>query len=230
MTKVDITYRKCNFCKHTIEIRKDNICRVICYKKLYYHTSCFYQLAQEKSKSTDGRKKPAEWQEALDNMSELEAETKKILRQHWGDKEAKYELNDYLLSQYNVTTVDTRFWQVVADLSNGVYKKKRCKKVSTQTLLETWKWWQQKLNEINKYNKMHRRGPENDEQRIPYDLAIIVKKIPDYLDYKAKQEAAEIERQQNSKENIKIDYSKIKAPGKKSGLGDISDLIDELID
>lgn len=223
-----ITTRKCNECKQPIEIQNDDIRGVVYYKKLFYHTSCFCELAERKSQSKYG--KPAEWKEALDNVLKLEAETKKIIQQRWRDKEAKDKLNDYLLSQYNVISIDTRFWQVVADLNNGIYKNKRCKKVSTQTLLDAWKWGQRKLNEINNHKKMNHTGLENDQQRILYDLAIIEKKIPNYLAYKAKQDAAEHERLQTSKESVNIDYSKIKAPTRKSGLGDISDLIDELLD
>lgn len=225
---VNIDTRKCNFCKQPIEIHKNNPRGVVYYKKLYYHTACFCEMAERKSLSANGTHK--EWQDALNNVSEYEHDAREIVRQRWGDKQAKVELNEYLLSQYNVAAVDnTRFWQGVASLSKGMYKKKCSKRVSTQTLLEAWKWGQQKLDEINKYNKMHNKGPKNDNERIPYDFAIIVKKIPEYLAYKAKQEAAELERQQNSRETIKIDYNKIKAPSKKSGLGDISDLIDELI-
>lgn len=226
MANVDT--RKCNHCKQPIEINRENIRGVVYYKKYYYHTVCFCELAERKSQNTRG--KPKEWKEALDNVSEYEDEAREIVRQHWGYREAKDNLNDYLLSQYNVISIDQRFWQVVADLNNGMYKNKRCKKVPPQILLEAWKWGQQKkLDETNRYNRIHNKGPKSDNDRILYDLAIIVKKIPEYLAYKAKLEAAELERQQNSKEIVKIDYDKIKAPSKKSGLGDISDLIDELI-
>lgn len=225
---MEVSYRKCKSCKQPIEICHNHIRGVVCYKKSYYHTACFCELAEKNSKNTRG--KPADWKNALENIAELEKETMQILRQHWGDREAKYALNDYLLSQYNVVTIsDKRFWQTVADLSNGIYKKKRCKKISTQTLLDVWKWYQQELDEINRYNKANSSGPTDDGQRIKYDLAIVVRNIPDFLAYQEKQKSAEIERQMHSKENINIDYSKIKAASNNSGLGDISSLLDDLI-
>lgn len=221
----EVTYRKCHLCKQPIEIKNNNIRGVVYYQNFYYHSSCFCEMAEERSKCTDKRKNPQKWQELLNNMTELEVETRKLLQQHWGDKEAKDELNIYLLSQYNVTTMPDRFWQVVADLSNGFYKKKRCKKVSTQTLLEAWRWGQRKLNEIDKHNKANHKGPADDNQRISYDLAILVKKIPNYLAYKAKQEAM----QEEIKTTIRIDYNKMIRTDRKieEGLDDISDLLDD---
>ena len=62
-----------------------------------------------------------------------------------------------------------------------------------------------------------------------YDLAILIGKMPNYLAYKAKQEAAEAERQREMKEKVKIDYNDVacRAEAKKEGLDDISDLLDE---
>lgn len=219
----EISYRKCTACKQPIEIQHDRIRGVVCYKKFYYHTACFCKLAEEKSRSTRG--KPADWKNALDNISELEAETRNVLRQHWGDVEAKDDLNIYLLSQYNVTRVPDRFWQVVAELSNGIYKQKRCKKVSTQTLLEAWRWGQRKLNEIDRYNKMHHKGPTDDSQRILYDLGVLVGKIPNFLAYKAKQEALQEEKKVT---NTRINYNNMqRTEVKHEGLDDISALLDE---
>lgn len=221
MANVDT--RKCNHCKQPIEINRENIRGVVYYKKYYYHTACFCELAERKSQNTRG--KPKEWKEALDNVSEYEDEAREIVRQHWGYREAKDNLNDYLLSQYNVISIDTRFWQVVADLNNGMYKNKRCKKVSPQILLEAWKWGQPKLNEANKRNKMNNKGPKDDDQRVSYDLAIIVRKIPEYLAYKAKQEASKTELITKTK---RITYADMRrAEIKHEGLGDISDLLDD---
>lgn len=221
---INVERRKCNFCKQPIEIHRDNPSGVICYKKLYYHTSCFRELAEQNSQKTRG--KPKEWKEALDGISELEMETKELMRNYWGNKEAKDALNDYLLSQYNVTTIgDARFWQVVASLNNGMYKNKRCKKVPTQTLLEAWEWGQRKLNDINKRHKMNHSGPKNDNERILYDLAVIVNKIPEYLAYKAKQEAVKSEPVTKIE---RITYADMqRAVVKHEGLGDISDLLND---
>lgn len=222
MAKRHIT-RKCYACKQEIPVDKKNIVGIIFYKNNYYHMDCFCKLAEEKSTSSKG--KPQEWKDALDNIEDLEKKTKVLLTSRIAHRGATDDLNDYLLSQYNVVEIGSRFWQVISDLNNGLYKGKRCKKVSTDTILGAWKWGQHKLNEINKQNKMNHKGPENDDQRIPYDLAILVRKIPNYLAYKTKQDAqqAEIKTQ-----TPRINYDNLYiAAVKPEGLDDISDLLDD---
>ena len=84
------------------------------------------------------------------------------------------------------------------------------------------------LDSINRKNKKNNKGPRSDIERLPYDLAIVVQHIPDYLRAKAKIEAAEAERKEKAKSATRIDYKKIYvAPKKVEGLDDISDLLDE---
>lgn len=223
--------RKCKKCNQSMEIKKDDVRGVICFKNFYYHTSCFCELARNKSQSTDKRVKTEDWQNALDNIAKLEIETRKALQKHWGDKEARDALNEYLLDTYDVIAItDSRFWQTVADLSNGEYKKKRCKKVSTETLLNTWKWMQRKLDDINRYNRANHKGPQNDRERIPYDLAIVVKGIPDYLAYKAQSETEEAEKKMAVARTEEIDFSKIKTVTyTDNGIDDLSEILDEFM-
>jgi hypothetical protein len=226
MAKRHIT-KKCYLCKQEIPVDRQDIKGIIYYNKHYYHMDCFCDHANKRVES--GAHNAAEWQHALDTIGDLEKETKVIVNSRTAYRDSKDSLNDYLLEQYDFVDFPKRFWQVIVDLSNGIYKGKRCKKVSIDILLETWKWGQSKLDEINRYNIANHKGPENDQDRLAYDLAIIVKKIPNYLAYKAKKEAAEAERQMRCKEEIKVDYSKIKTTKVTSGLGDINDLLDELI-
>ena len=216
--------RKCKACKNEIEININKISDVVYYKKLYYHSSCFCELAKKRSQSKS--KSAPEWENALGHIKEFEEKAKNILTYCI----PKDILNEYLLSQYNVVSIEKRFWQTLADLNDGFYRCKRCKKVSTIIIYETWEWMQSKLDDINRYNKANNKGPSDGMQRINYDFSIVVKKVPDYLAYKAKQEAAEIERQESMKENIKIDYSSISTNPKKEQEDDIdiSSLIDDI--
>ena len=215
--------RKCAKCKSEIAIDVHDIRNVIYFNKLYYHESCFEETAKQKSASKRG--KPQVWQEALDGIWELEAETKKMLEHFY----AKYELNAWLLDNYDITVVPTRFWQVVIELERGEYKGKKCKPVNIRTLYDCWKWGQKKLNEINQYNKTHNKGPLDDSARLMYDLAILVGKVPQFLNYKEKQKAAEIENRRMFKENIKVDYSKIlNNKMENNDLQDISSLVDDI--
>lgn len=215
--------RKCAKCKGEIKINVDDIRDVIFFNKLYYHESCFEEMAIQKATSKRG--KPQMWQDALDRLWELEVETKKVL-EHFA---AKDELNMWLLENYNITMIPTRFWQVVADLEAGKYKGKRCKPIDVETLCGCWKWGQNRLNKISLNNKVNKKGPTNDTERLNYDLAILLSHIEDYRKYQNRMKAAEAERDIREKENIKVDYSKIKAINNNSGLDDISDLLDDLI-
>lgn len=222
-----VSYRKCNACKQPIEIHKNNIRDVVYYKKLYYHSGCFVEIATRRSQSKS--KTATEWKHALEHIGEFEEEAKTVLTTRLVYKGAKDDLNDYLLAQYKIVSVADRFWQVLSDLNNGIYKRKRCKKTPTDVVLETWKWSQQNLDAIARSNRLNHRGPTSDEQRLLYDFAIVVRRIPDFMAHKAKQEAAEAEMKLSKKETVNIDYSKIKIANNNEGLDDISDLLDDLI-
>lgn len=216
--------RKCGACPKSIEIDKEHTSNIVYYKNKYYHSNCFCDLATKRSQAKI--KSASEWKDALDKLWELEADTKKMLESAL----TKDELNDWLLAHYDVTVVPSRFWQIVADLERGIYKGKKCKSIPMETLLGAWEWGQKKLDSIAKNNKANRRGPQNDEARLVYDLAILIGHISDYTKYINKIKSAEIERENKRKEEIKVDYNKIKTSSNDNhGLDDINELLDDLI-
>ena len=180
--------RKCGGCSDTIEINRDNISGVIFYKKKYYHLSCFCEIAEKRSKAK--RSTAVEWQNALDDLHELEKDTRAMLESAW----AKDDLNEWLLGNYDITAVPARFWQIVADLEQGVYKGKKCRSISVGMLMDMWKWGQKRLNKIDAKNKTNNIGPQNDTDRLRYDLAILIGHVGDYIKYttRTKEESAEI--------------------------------------
>lgn len=219
----NIITRKCAKCKGEIKIDVNDICGILKYKDYYYHSKCFRSMAETKATSKKG--KPAMWKEALDRFDELEAETKDMLEQ----RIAVEELEVWLLKNYDITAIPKRIYQIIAELKVGEYKGKKCRPVSARVLCDCWKWGQRKLNEINQYNKSHNKGPTDDNSRLMYDLAILVGKVPNYLACVEKQKAAEIERQREIKENIKVDYSKIANNAtQNNNLQDISSLVDDI--
>lgn len=220
----DIIMRKCAKCKSEIAIDVHDIRNVIYFNKLYYHESCFEETAKQKSASKRG--KPQVWQEALDGIWELEAETKKMLEHFY----AKDELNTWLLDNYDIVAVPSYLWQLIADLENGKYKNKKCKPINITTLCSMWKWGQKKLNQIAITNKANRKGPKNDNDRLRYDLAVLMGHVEDFKKHQNKIKAMDMERQIAKKENININYNKIKTINSNNdGLDDINDLLDELI-
>ena len=215
--------RKCGACPKPIEIDKEHTSNIVYYKNKYYHSSCFCDIATKRSQSKI--KSASEWKEALDNLWELEAETEKMLK----SSIAKDELNEWLLSHYDITVVPARLWQIVADLERGVYKGKRCRPVSMEMLLGVWKWGQRKLDEIAANNRASRNGPSNGDDRIRYDLAILLSHINDYIKYtqRNKEEVADIAAKvQNTK---KFDYEKIyEQAQKKTEMDDILNLMNDI--
>lgn len=201
----------------------NDINNVVFYKTLYYHKTCFCDLAKRRAESKKGKYK--DWQYALDNLSELETDAKNRLEYPF----IKDSFNEYLLKNYNVVAVPDRFWEVAAALEKGTYKKKKCKPTSFKILYEAWQWGQHKLNKINTQNKMNHTGPTNDEERILYDLAILVRKIPNYLAHKAKVEAQQAEIKKESKIS-RINYDNIHQAKVESNnyFDDISSLLDEM--
>lgn len=222
----NIITRKCAKCKGVIEIDVDDIRDVVYFNKLYYHEDCFIAMAQQKAASKRG--KPQMWQGALDNIWNLEAETKKMLESYV----AKDELNEWLLSNYDVSMVPSYFWQLVVDLESGKYKNKKCKPINISTLYSMWRWGQKRLNQIALKNKENNRGPQTDNDRIRYDLSILLSHLEDFKRYQNKVKAEKVEAQASAqKENKNIDYkaiNKIKEINTKRQEDDISDILDEI--
>lgn len=216
----DTILRKCGGCSETIEISRNDISGVIFYKKKYYHLKCFCGIAEKRSKAK--RSTAAEWKDALDSVAELQAETKKMLESAW----VKDDLNEWLLNHYNITSVPSRLWQMLADLERGIYKGKKSKSVSMETMFNAWKWGQRKLDSIAKNNKAKHTGPQSDDARIMYDLSILVSKIPNYLAHKAKADA--VQAAAKNEAASRINYNNVqKVEIKPEGLDDISAMLDE---
>lgn len=216
-----LNQRKCEACDDPIIINRNNISNIICYREKYYHKDCFVaratRLATRKTQYAPG------WQQALDNLPTLEVEAINKLTFYF----ERDDLNKYLLDYYNMTEIRSTFWTVIGDLYSGIYKGKRCKEITPKEILELWKWGQKNLDTIAVKNKMNNRGPKDGEQRLRYDLAILLKHRNDFEDYLKQKNIA----QNEMKENIpydNIDISRIgKAPTRTRR--DLSDIADDIL-
>lgn len=215
--------RKCGGCSDTIEINRNNISDVIYYKNKYYHSKCFCDIATKRSKAK--RSTAIEWQEALDNLGELEVDTKKMLENYW----IKDDLNDWLLNHYNISVVPGRFWQIIADLDHGMYRGKKCKPIVMEIIFGAWQWGQRKLDIISRNNKMNNKGPDDDNARLMYDLSIIISKVPNYLAHKSKMQMLQTEEKQAAAKSY-INYDNVQQTkiDNNDGLDDISGLLDDI--
>jgi hypothetical protein len=219
----NIVTRKCAKCKGEIKINKNNITGVIQFQGKYYHYDCFESTATQKVSSKRG--KPKMWQEALDNIWTIEEETKQVLAHII----AKDDLNTWLLDHYDISVVPSYFWQLVADLENGTYKQKKCKPVKAQLLYKMWIWGQKHLDKIAANNKAKHKGPSNDEQRLNYDLAIVVQHVGDYKKHitSTKEEQAMVE--ERIEKQSKINYENLYKQSTSQAHSDsILDLMNEI--
>lgn len=213
----------CAVCKKEIEIDINNIHGVARAKSDYYHPDCLIQKAEKCIKRAKHDKC---WDYVINHISECEQDAKEVIyKRYWQDK-----LNEHLLKYYDIITFPDRFWEMVVDLNAGIYKGKRCKAVSMDLLYHTWAWGQRKLNAIALNNKKNHKGPKNDSDRLGYDLAIVLSKVPNYIAYKNKIDAEEAERKKAQEEKVKINYNNIAKTTETQnyGLDDISGLLDDM--
>ena len=214
--------RKCGTCGQDIVVDRHNLDNIAFYQNRYHHVGC---LADKANKGIASGKRVAIWEKLLNRIPELQEEAKKNL----GHGLIRDEFNEYLLNHYDIISVPNRFWQIIEDIGNGNYRKNKCRPTDIDTIFGAWKYFQGNLDKIAARNKVNDKGPKNDEQRLNYDLAIIIQHIGDYKKHLLKEEIETSEQKAQQKETIKIDYKKVQRKNESSGLGDISDLIDSLI-
>ena len=194
--------RKCGTCGNPIIVNRQNIDNIAFYQGYHHHLGCLVSKAENGIASG---KHVANWERLLNRIPELQAESKRRL-EHCAIQD---EFNDYLLQHYDVTVISNRFWNIVGDLGLGSYKHKKCKPIDMDTIFQTWKWGQKHLDKIAANNKTKHRGPSNDEQRLNYDLAIVVQHVGDYKKHIIEtKEQAEVVAKHTENKN-KINYEKL---------------------
>lgn len=216
----DVLTRKCAKCKGAIEIDVNDIKNVVYFDKLYYHLFCFEDLATQKASN---KRCSIKWKEALnDGLKQVQHDAEYIINYCYG----RDLLFDHLLNNYNICAVSSYIQMTIDKVIKGNYKGKS-KPILYRDFAECWIAMQSELNKIYANNKRLGKSMSGD-QRINYDLAVVVSMYPQW---KKKQEynKRKIENRSISEQKeIKIDYSKIKTTNASSGLGDISDLLDEI--
>ena len=115
---------------------------------------------------------------------------------------------------------------LMENVVKGEYKGKS-KPIAYRDFARCWIDIQCELDNI--FHKNQKLGKNmSEDQRVNYDLAIVVSSYPKW---KKKQEfnKQKIEnRKVAEQKEVKVNYSKIKTIDTDNGLGDISDLLDEI--
>lgn len=213
--------RKCAFCGEDIVLTKDDM-HIVSYKKKSYHTECFKTMCN--GRVLKNNRYSSIYSDALQNLDQLESEAKKKLMHRF----VQDELNEYLIVHYDVGALSRRFWSIIADIQSGKYNGRRCKPIELETLFDMWKYYKEELDRINLRN-IKQGNNIFDENRVLYDLAIIMKNYGK-IQREMKKEKVTAEETKMATKTIKekINYMSIGGKNTEDGQKDISSIMDEI--
>lgn len=194
--------RKCGTCGKDIIVNRQNLDNIAFYQGYHHHVNC---LVEKANRGVESGKRVANWERLLGKIPELQAESRRRL----GHSVIQDEFNDYLLEHYDVVAVSNRFWNIVNELGNGNYKRQKCKPIDIDTIMGTWKWGQHHLDKISANNKAKNKGPSNDDQRLNYDLAIVIRHVGDYKKHITSTKEEEARVTEHIEKQNKINYEEL---------------------
>jgi hypothetical protein len=211
--------RKCDHCKESIHIDRNNVHDVLMFKNKYYHNRCFEERVKQR---LAGKQPHPMWKDALDHVSEYENDAKEAI-EFWFTRDDIY---NHILEHYDVIKVESPIFTRIDAVITGTYGRKS-KPIDYADFVECWRYGQSKLEEIARKNRAAGKNITG-EARVNYDLAVVVKKFPQWKKWQEKLKAERIEIEKAQRETVRINYDKmIRTEIKHEGLDDISALLDE---
>lgn len=216
--------RKCERCKEVISINKDNVNEVIFYDKKTYHRKCFISICEQRMKNK--RSSVAEkWKWVNENIDQIGNESKR----HFMNALYKEEINQFILSEYDISIIPSSVWQKLGYIYSGTFRGMSVG-ISPEELIDMWK---RKIDYLNKIaNQNITKGKEmNPEQRINYDLSILINKYDGYLKWKESQKMLGCDNQSIKTSNslsISIINEISKSNMDNCESGEINDLVDDI--
>lgn len=214
--------RKCGCCGEDFYISNENIEEAIYYDKKTYHSSCFINICNKRSKMRreDISQK---WKWVLNNLESIKKDSFRHLRVAI----TKEVIFDFIKDAYDITIVPTNVWQKLGNIYNGTFKGMSVG-IPPEHLLDMWKRKMDMLNGIASRNSTKGINMSID-QRINYDLSILINKYDSYLKWLEKQKILEAEKEIEKNENIvgkSVGYVIQKENDNSSD--DISGLVDDI--
>ena len=214
--------RKCSCCGEDFYISKDNIDDAIYYDKKTYHSSCFINICNKRSqmKREDVSQK---WTWVLNHLDSIKQES----YEHLKLAVIKEDVFNFIKDAYDITIIPTTVWQKLSNIYNGTFKGMTYG-IPPEHLLDMWERKIDMLNGIANRNNTKGRTM-NVDQRINYDLSVLVNKYDSYLKWLEKQKILEAEKEIEKNENIvgkTIGY--VTQKSEKNNSDDISDLVDDI--
>lgn len=180
----------------------------------YYCIDCYIEWATTK-------KKPLSKDIALENVSNYQKEREEKM----SFQLSKDRFNDYILNAYDLIKLNGYVWTKLSDITTG---KGLREPISYDDLLFIFQRQQAYLNGVYQRN-MSIGKKMTSQQRINYDLAIVVSLYDNYKEWKRKQEILAIETKQQIELETK-QIASIKNVSKQTNKDedDIYDIIEEL--
>ena len=220
--------RKCGCCGEYLYINKNNIDDAIYYDKKTYHSSCFINICKKRSanKRVDIYEK---WNWVYNHIKSIKNDT----YLHFIDLIEKDEVYQFIKEAYDLTIIPTTVWQKLSNIYEGTFKGMSVG-IPPSDLLDMWKRKIDMLNGIAKKNETKGIHMQPD-QRLNYDLSILVNKYDSYLRWKEKQRILEAENKKKIEESkTSINQNIICAKSNEGNLNqkndDMSDLVDDIFD
>lgn len=216
--------RKCDCCKETIYINKNNIDDAIFYDKKSYHRKCFIDICNKRAEMK--RKSVADkWQWVLKNIEHIFQESKS----HYMESIYKEEINQFILSEYDLTIIPSSVWQKLSNIYFGTFRGMSVG-IPPDELIDMWR---RKIDYLNRVaNQNATKGKVmNPDQRINYDLSILINRYDDYKKWKESQMILESDTRymsNNSSLDINIINEVSMKVTDKSEEGEISELVDDI--
>lgn len=214
--------RKCSHCGEYFYIDRNNIEEAIYYDKKTYHSNCFISLCNRRSNSKR-QDVATKWKSILNNLSFIKQESK----EYFAIAIAKEMTFVFIRENYGVTIISNSTIQKIANIYNGTFKGMGVG-IPPIHLLDMWNKKIDMLNEIYEANKT--KGKKmTSEQRINYDLSVLINKYDSYLKWLEKQKILEVEKETTSEEKlICSNIAPVKNNSDSDCLDDISDLVDDI--
>ena len=222
--------RKCQKCKNKIVFDVDDFSQVIRFEKSFYHYDCFIDLCNTRVSQSNAHPK---WKKALDSIDKIKKETDVFIKGIVGSP--RDQLYRFILESYNVTTVSSFIFQRLQGLYDGSYIG-TSRPIPPEDLLDMWKQKMQSgyLDRLRAKNIVKGRDMTVD-QKISYDLTVLINKYDDYLRWKEKSKIIEQDVNNSEKDVIQpINLDKLskiaQSQSKNDNEDDINSLLDELFD
>ena len=216
--------RKCGCCGENFYISKDNIDDAIYYDKKTYHSSCFISMCHKRSemKRVDISQK---WTWVLNHLDSIKNDS----YSHMFYVIEKEGIFNFIKETYDISVIPTTVWQKLSNIYAGTFKGMSVG-IQPSHLLDMWKRKIDMLNGIA--NKNDTKGIHmQPDQRLNYDLSILVNKYDSYLKWLEKQKIIEAEKDVEKSQNIvsqSIGYNNQSKNVDVDDSDNISDLVDDI--